>query len=95
MSYLENKGYAHTVFTVLEAVPDPKVLWQSFDLPCRPRTSDIPCTYCCTGESEAQYGYFPVTWDDQLVHRFVPQACRFGFGFSDVQTSTRSPYVKQ
>ena len=75
------KSYAHTVFIVLEAVPDSNVLCQGFDLPCRPRTSDIPCTYCCTGESEAQYGYFPVTWDDQIVHRFVPQVCRFGFGF--------------
>jgi len=98
-------SYAHTVFIVLEADSDPKVLWQGFDLPCRPRTSDIPCTYCCTGESEAQYGYFPVIWSTvrlfsdnvgwSLVHRFVPQACRFGFGFSDVQTRTGSTFLSQ
>jgi len=89
------KSYAHTVFIVLEAVPDSNVLCQGFDLPCRPRTSDIPCTYCCTGESEAQYGYFLVIWDNQPVYRFVPQACRFDFGFSNVQTSTGSTFVKQ
>ena len=89
------KRYAHTVFTVLEETPDPMVLWQGFDVPCRPRTSDNPSTYCCNGESEAQYGYSPVTWDDPPVHRFVPQACRFGFGFSDVQTSTGSNFISQ
>ena len=34
--YWRIESYAHTVFIVLEADSDPKVLWPGFDLPCRP-----------------------------------------------------------
>jgi len=88
------KRYARTGCVVLDLqVPTVHVSRQGFDLSCHPPPSDIPGPDYRTRESETQYGYFRGVWDVQYVYRCIPRAYRHGFGFSDVQTSTRCPFI--
>jgi hypothetical protein len=93
--YWRIKRYAHTVFIVLEAVPDPKVLspelWPSLSTTNKWHSLYVLLYWWIWSTVRL----FPGNVGWSLVHRLVPQACRFGFGFSDVQTSTGSTFLSQ